>query len=130
MEQAEKHDAGLQAHWAFAIVPLSILVVSVPLVVYLIGSESFFPFTFDKYAVAYGEAEKFVPQIMVISALLATAAAAFAYLFAKRSRSEEGSEAKAVHSVFLSGVRDLSQPVLILVAAWMLGAVVSPARCC
>lgn len=116
----------MEKNWLFAIVPIAVLVLSVPTVSYIIGSDSFFPLSFSKFAEAYGAAEQYVPQIMVASALLAALVGAITYMWSRLSSKDAmDHESPSVVSVFFSGIRDLSQPVLILVAAWMLGGTIS-----
>ena len=73
-----------------------------------------------RFAQSYANAEIYVPQILVASSLLASLVAAGSYAFARR-----GSAAKGEVKVFLSGVREIAGPALILIAAWMLGAAIS-----
>jgi len=67
-------DAG--GHWAFAVVPVLVLAFSIPALAYVIGAESVRPFSLGKFARAYGAAESHVPQILVLSSLLAALVAA------------------------------------------------------
>lgn len=109
------------SHWGMAIIPIAVLTLSIPVLTYLIGSEVLLPFSLGKFAEAYGRAEAYVPQILVASSLLASLVAAVAFILARRP-SEAG---PPVASVFLGGVREIAVPVLILIAAWMLGAAIS-----
>ncbi len=107
-------------HWGLAIIPIAVLTLSIPTLTYVIGSEALLPLSLSKFAESYGEAEVYVPQILVASSILASLVAAGSYAFARR-----GSVAKSEARVFLSGVREIAGPVLILIAAWMLGAAIS-----
>ncbi len=107
-------------HWGLAIIPIAVLTLSIPTLTYVIGSEALLPFSLSKFAESYGKAEVYVPQILVASSLLASLVAGLTYAFARR-----GSAAKNEARVFLSGVREIAGPVLILIAAWMLGAAIS-----
>ncbi|HKK19271.1 MAG TPA: Na+/H+ antiporter NhaC family protein [Opitutales bacterium] len=122
----DEGSAGVQAsHWGIAIVPILVLAISIPLMSYLIGAEKWWPFNLSKFANAYAAAEGHVPQIMVASSMLAAAVAGLTYnLVRHRSRNLATSRHPAFR-VFLSGVRDLFGPVCILLAAWMLGGVIS-----
>jgi Na+/H+ antiporter NhaC len=114
-------EADSAGHWAFGIVPIFVLVTAVPFLTYAIGADGFFPFSLEKFAEAYGRAEANVPQILVGASLLASLAAAVAC-----ARAGRGDPARArTVPVFLGGVRDLAGPVLILLAAWMLGSAIS-----
>jgi Na+/H+ antiporter NhaC len=97
-----------------------VLTLSIPILTYVIGSEALLPFSLSKFAESYGKAEAYVPQILVASSIMASLVAALSYAFARRGRSASN-EAR----VFLSGVREIVGPVLILIAAWMLGAAIS-----
>ncbi|MEC7280713.1 MAG: Na+/H+ antiporter NhaC family protein, partial [Verrucomicrobiota bacterium] len=107
-------------HWGLAIIPIAVLTLSIPTLTYVIGSEALLPFSLSKFAESYGKAEVYVPQILVASSILASLVAGFTYAFARR-----GSVAKSEVRVFLSGMREIAGPVLILIAAWMLGAAIS-----
>lgn len=107
-------------HWGLAIIPIAALTLSIPTLTYVIGSEALLPFSLSKFAESYGKAEVYVPQILVASSILASLVAGFTYAFARR-----GSVAKSEVRVFLSGMREIAGPVLILIAAWMLGAAIS-----
>ena len=145
-EQGTRPDASLageanavtESHWALAIFPIAVLTCSIPLFSYVIGSETLWPFTLAKFAEAYGRAEVYVPQILVVSSLLATVVAALAFAYARRIRTAKQDAASACGSavrrvrkipgalaIFLAGVREIIGPVLILMAAWMLGAAIS-----
>ena len=115
-DEAKAVDAG--HHWLLAIIPIGVLTLSIPLLSYLIGAEELLPFSLAKFADAYAVAEQHVPLILVLSSVIASLVAA-AFIFGQRSTSLR------VVPVFLSGVRDLLGPVAILLAAWMLGAVIS-----
>lgn len=126
-----------QSHWGLAIFPIVMLTLSIPLLSYVIGTEDFWPFSLVKFAEAYGRAEVYVPQILVVSSLFASLAAALAYLYARRLPSGQISSDRrqreagklpskpGVAAVFLSGVREIAGPVCILIAAWMLGLAIS-----
>ena len=140
------------SHWGLAIIPIAVLTLSIPVLTYVIGSQALLPFSLSKFAQAYGAAEGYVPQILVASSILASLVAALAYsvarrgsddcvsrrsLFAKsdpqspsnranRDEFREGTRAAtSAARTFLSGVREIAVPVLILIAAWMLGAAIS-----
>ena len=107
-------------HWGLAIIPIAVLTLSIPTLTYVIGSEALLPFSLSKFAESYGKAEVYVPQILVASSILASLVAGFTYALARR-----GFVAKSEVRVFLSGMREIAGPVLILIAAWMLGAAIS-----
>lgn len=119
----------VRSHWAFAIVPIAVLTLSIPLLSYALGAETLLPFNLEKFAEAYGRAESFVPQILVAASLLASLVAAVTYSFGRRhyfaNSAGDAVAIQGVARVFFSGVRDIARPVLILVAAWMLGAAIS-----
>jgi len=108
------------SHWGLAIIPIAMLTFSIPVLTYIIGSEALLPFSLSKFAAAYGNAESYVPQILVASSILASLVAAVAYSVAGKGRSAANGG-----TVFLSGVREIAGPVLVLIAAWMLGAAIS-----
>ena len=108
-----------RSHWLIAILPISVVALSVPLISYAIGADSFWPISLAKFANAYAVAESSVPVILVVSSVLGTVIAAiFLAIFGT------GQGARVV-PVFFAGVRDLLGPVAILLAAWMLGGVIS-----
>ena len=108
------------SHWGLAIVPIAVLTFSIPVLTYVIGSDALWPFSLSKFAAAYGNAESYVPQILVASSILASLVATVAYSIAGKGRAAANGG-----KVFLSGVREIAGPVLILIAAWMLGAAIS-----
>ncbi|MEO0508726.1 MAG: Na+/H+ antiporter NhaC family protein [Verrucomicrobiota bacterium] len=112
------------SHWVMAIAPIAVLVFSIPICSYMIGAEKLLPFNLQKFAEAYSIAEKHVPKILVLSSLIASITAAAALLIRYRSVNEI-SQRRRIGRTFLSGVRDLSGPVCILLAAWMLGSAIS-----
>ena len=112
------------SHWGLAIVPIAVLTLSIPVLTYWIGSESLLPFSLSKFAESYGKAEAYVPQILVASSVLASLVAAGAYRVSGRGARELGQN-KAITATFLGGVREIAGPVLVLIAAWMLGAAIS-----
>jgi Na+/H+ antiporter NhaC len=116
----EPEEAVQASHWGLAIIPIAVLTLSIPILSYVIGSVALLPFSLSKFAESYGKAELYVPQILVASSILASLVAAGSYAFARRGRS-----AKNEARVFLSGVREIGMPVLILIAAWMLGGAIS-----
>jgi len=107
-------------HWGLAIVPILVLTLSIPLLTYVIGAESLFPFSLSKFAQAYGRAETYVPQILVAASALATLVAAAAL-----TRTAKTPVRFSAGTVFLSGVREIAKPTVVLIAAWMLGAAIS-----
>jgi len=115
-----REEAVQASHWGLAIIPIAVLTLSIPVLTYVIGSEALLPFSLSKFAESYGKAEAYVPQILVASSILASLVAAGSYAFARR-----GCVAKNEARVFLSGVREIAGPVLILIAAWMLGGAIS-----
>ena len=114
---------GAVNHLGLAVVPTALLILSIPVLSYLIGTDSVFPFSLEKFAEAYAVAETHVPEILVASSILAALVAGLTFRLSGLARSE-GSARRPSH-VFVSGVRDLSGPVLILLAAWMLGSAIS-----
>ena len=116
----EREEDVQASHWGLAIIPIVVLTLSIPVLTYVIGSEALLPFSLSKFAESYGKAEAYVPQILVASSILASLVAAGSYAFARRGR-VTSNEAR----VFLSGVREIAGPVLILIAAWMLGGAIS-----
>lgn len=107
-------------HWGLAIVPILVLTFSIPLLTYVIGSESLLPFSLSKFAQAYGRAESYVPQILVAASVLASLVAAAALMTTAKTRAHS-----PAGTVFLSGVREIAKPTVVLIAAWMLGAAIS-----
>ena len=107
-------------HWGLAIIPIALLTLSIPVLTYVIGAEALLPFSLSKFAESYGKAEAYVPQILVASSILASLVAGLTYAYAR-----QGFVAKSEVKVFLYGVREVARPVLILIAAWMLGAAIS-----
>lgn len=125
-DQPEKESEALQAsHWGIAVVPILVLSLSIPIMSYLIGADSWWPFSFSKFATAYAAAETHVPQVMVASSLLAATVAGVTYWLSGRRQTTAGIKKSSALRIFLSGVRDISGPVCILLAAWMLGRVIS-----
>lgn len=120
---ASKVEASHMSHWGLAIFPICVLTLSIPILTYIIGSEALWPFTLSKFANAYGQAEGYVPQILVASSVLASLVAAFTYAYSKRAHSDESRSGGTI-STFLSGVREIAKPVWVLIAAWMLGAAI------
>ena len=112
------------SHWGLAIVPIAVLTLSIPVLTYWIGSEALWPFSLSKFAEAYGKAENYVPQILVASSVLASLVAAVAYGLSRHGACELG-QGKRITATFLGGVREIAGPVLVLIAAWMLGAAIS-----
>ena len=110
-------------HWGLAIVPILVLTFSIPLLTYVIGAESLLPFSLSKFAQAYGRAESYVPQILVAASVLASLVAAAA-LMSTAKTTKTGAQSSAGR-VFLSGVREIAKPTVVLIAAWMLGAAIS-----
>jgi Na+/H+ antiporter NhaC len=111
------------AHWLSAIIPICVLTVSIPVISYCIGvSGDLLPFSLERFASAYAEAEKYVPEILVLSGFVASIAATVALWL--QHRTVVASKPKA-SIVFISGVRELMNPVFILIAAWMLGAAIN-----
>lgn len=132
-ERAARRDANLllgetqplpesKGAWLGAIVPIGVLAFSVPVLTYWIGAESFWPISLSKFAPAYAAAEQHVPLILVASSVLASLVAA-GFLF--MGKTAAAVKQAAVGPVFLGGVRDLLGPLAILLAAWMLGAVIT-----
>jgi Na+/H+ antiporter NhaC len=116
-------DMEVQAsHWGLAIVPIAVLTLLVPVLTYVIGSEALLPFSLGKFAASYAVAEAYVPQILVASSVLASLVAGGSYLYAK---SQLTHATLSTPKVFLKGVQDIAWPVMILLAAWMLGAAIS-----
>ncbi|MGC6424390.1 MAG: Na+/H+ antiporter NhaC family protein [Lentimonas sp.] len=112
------------SHWGLAIIPIGVLTLSIPLLSYWIGSEALFPFSLSKFAESYGRAEDHVPQILVASSILAAVVAGLTFKLSRKSTTS-GVEIEGVTTVFMSGVREIAGPVMILLAAWMLGASIS-----
>ncbi|MGJ8637809.1 MAG: Na+/H+ antiporter NhaC family protein [Opitutaceae bacterium] len=118
--------SGRASHWGLAIVPIAVLTLSIPVLSYWVGSESLLPFSLSKFAEAYGKAESYVPQILVASSVIASLVAALTLSLSKRvNYASEPTDRVSTFVVFLSGVREIASPVLILIAAWMLGAAIS-----
>jgi Na+/H+ antiporter NhaC len=119
-------ERGHVSHWGLAIVPIAVLTLSIPVLTYWIGSEALLPFRLSKFAESYGRAEAYVPQILVASSVLASLVAAVAYGLSRRAvRSSERTQGRTSGATFLGGVREIAGPVLVLIAAWMLGAAIS-----
>ncbi len=107
-------------HWGLAIVPILVLTFSIPLLTYVIGAESLLPFSLSKFAQAYARAETYVPQILVAASVLSSLVAAAALMRTAKTRVRS-----LAGKVFLSGVREIAKPTVVLIAAWMLGAAIS-----
>ncbi len=114
-----KEDLG--NHWLLALIPIVILTLLVPILTYFVGSDSILPINFNKIAEAYGRAETYVPHILIASSVLATIFAAFTYSITGSVEFRK----KPVYSIFFRGVREITRPICILIAAWMLGAAIS-----
>lgn len=112
------------SHWGLAIIPICVLTLSIPVLTYTIGSDALWPFSLSKFADAYGRAEGYVPQILVASSLLASVVAAITFAYSKGAHRGELSSVGTA-AIFWGGVREIAKPVLILIAAWMLGAAIS-----
>lgn len=110
-------------HWLSAVVPVAVLVVSVPLSAYLMGTATPWPLTPASFAEAYAAAEAQVPKILVLSAVVASLVAALS-LVLHRKRSGAAST-PSLARIYLGGVRELLGPIGILFAAWMLGSAMS-----
>lgn len=110
---------GRSVHWLWAILPILVLTLSVPVLAYLIGSDNLWPLSFERFADAYALAESHVPVILVASSLLASLVAGLAC----QMNASGPSGGKLLH-VFIEGCRALMGPVVILIAAWMLGTVI------
>ncbi|PXA05067.1 hypothetical protein DDZ13_03625 [Coraliomargarita sinensis] len=122
---SDESDDNHVSHWGIAVVPILVLALSIPIMSYLIGAESWWPVNLLKFAQAYAAAESHVPQIMVASCLLAAVVAGITYALAHSRRADARIVKKGAFRVFLSGVRDISGPVCILLAAWMLGRAIA-----
>jgi Na+/H+ antiporter NhaC len=112
------------SHWGLAIIPICVLTLSIPVLTYVIGSDGLWPFSMSKFAVAYGRAEGYVPQILVVSSILASVVAATTFAYSKAAH-RGGLSLESTVVTFLSGVREIAKPVSILIAAWMLGAAIN-----
>jgi Na+/H+ antiporter NhaC len=121
-DEIQSDEGIVPSHWLLAIVPILVLTFSIPSLTYWIGSDTLWPFSFEKFAQAYGAAERHVPQILVASSILASVVAGLAWLKGNRGR---GNRPRDVGSVFFGGVRDLLGPVGVLFTAWMLGSAIS-----
>ena len=109
-------------HWSLALIPIGVLTLLVPILVYFIGSDSVLPLSLNKIAESFSRADIYVPYILIASCLLATFVAAFTYSIAE---SVDSRKKETACSVFFAGVREITRPVCILIAAWMLGASIS-----
>ncbi|MGC6455749.1 MAG: Na+/H+ antiporter NhaC family protein [Coraliomargaritaceae bacterium] len=105
--------------WWRAIVPILVVTLSIPLICYWIGADTWFPFSLAKFAQAYAAAENSVPWILIGASLAGSLVAAFLLVVSGPRH------APRVAPVFFSGVRELLGPVAILLAAWLLGGVIS-----
>ncbi len=119
---SNQNEAVSPSHWLLAIIPIFVLTSSIPLITYLIGADTLFPFTLEKFATAYGEAESYVPQILVLSSMVASVVAGVAFW---RSVGCQQRVKSSIASTYIGGIRDLIGPVAILMVAWMLGAAIS-----
>ena len=124
MSEAGHEQEVQMSHWGLAIVPICVLTLSIPVLTYIIGSDALWPFSLSKFADAYGRAEGYVPQILVASSILASVVAAITFAYSRRAH-RGGLSSETTVATFLSGVREIAKPVLILIAAWMLGAAIS-----
>tara|TARA_R100000027_G_scaffold38992_1_gene28874 strand:+ start:13680 stop:15320 length:1641 start_codon:yes stop_codon:yes gene_type:complete len=109
-------DTDTNGHWLHAVLPVLVLILSIPVAAYWIGSETLWPLTPSTFADAYAEAEQYVPQILVLSSVLASLIAMIPLV---------GKGARTTSRVYLGGIRDLLIPVGILLSAWMLGSVIT-----
>ena len=105
--------------WVAAVLPIGVLIFTVPLLAYLLGREAGSDFSLATFGEAYARAEGQVPYILIGASLLASAVAAL-FLFAKRPPQSIGE----VADVYKRGVFDLAKPALILISAWMLAGAV------
>ena len=103
---------------ASALIPLAVLLASFLLGFLILGGEGpLLPLTRDKLVAAFGSDAG--PLVMVLAALLATVAAFVLYPGAGSGRRPSPALA------YGRGLADMVPPLLILLAAWMLGSVVS-----
>ncbi|TVP82505.1 MAG: hypothetical protein EA353_00330, partial [Puniceicoccaceae bacterium] len=117
---------GSDAPWWGAILPIFLLVISIPFFIYAIGSEEMLPFSAEKFGAAYAAAENHVPLVLVASSVLASLVAGLVFLRYKRQACGGFFAAGiAASGGFLRGVRDLLLPVGVLLMAWMLGSATS-----
>ncbi len=101
---------------ASALAPLAVLLAAFFLGFYLLGTDGpLLPVTRDKVVAAFGSDAG--PLVMVLAGLVATAAAMLLFpRTAPRRFARSG-------AAFLDGARTMLGPVMILVAAWILGSV-------
>ncbi|QQL44766.1 Na+/H+ antiporter NhaC family protein [Sulfuriroseicoccus oceanibius] len=98
-----------------AVVPIGFLIIGLLVGLYLDGAEgAMAPFTLEKVSAAFGNAN--AALVLVVVSLLACVLG-FGMNFGPIR--DQGGNAGAV---FLSGVRNLLRPVLILVSAWLLSS--------
>ena len=103
---------------ASALVPLAVLLAAFFAGFYLLGTAgALLPVTRDKIVAAFGGDAG--PLVMVLAGLVATLAAAVLFPAPGPRR------AALAGAAFLDGARTMLGPVVILVAAWMLGSVLA-----
>jgi len=97
-----------------ALVPLAVLVGSIMLLFYLWEARPLWPPTWEKIALAFSSGDGAL--ILVLGSILGVAAAWFFY---PRDREEM----PRALPTFVGGVRSLMVPLIVLLAAWILGSV-------
>ena len=108
-------DAGAEPPAASALAPLSVLLLGFLLGFYLLGTDGpLLPVTRAKVVAAFGADAG--PLVMVLAGLAASLAAALLFPAPPARRAARAGAA------FVEGVRAMLPPVVILVAAWILGS--------
>ncbi len=99
-------------HWAVAVIPVFILLISIFLGMYLNGAKCLYPVTFKGIADAFGNANS---ALVLVCASAVASLAAF-LCFPKRVGQEVPSK------IYLEGMQSLFLPILILIGAWVLAS--------
>ena len=102
-------------HWAVAVIPLVVLIVTLIGGIYFWGDEIHpWPVTKDKVVAAFGGSH------VVVARVCASAVGAFSAFLMYPRRRRENKDSPA--AVFQGGVQTLFIPVTILLGAWVLGS--------
>jgi Na+/H+ antiporter NhaC len=123
VDNAAPIDAGAVEHdtrgsIASALIPLIVLLISFFIFFLVLGSpRPILPFRWDKTVAAFGSDAG--PLVLILSGVSATAVAALLFPPHPRGRCHGVAEA------FVRGVRTMIGPVFILLAAWILGSVIT-----
>ena len=98
------------------LIPIAALVLSISCGFYIDGNQSYLPITVEKVSNAFSQADTM--KILNISALISIAITAFLLM-------KQGKSSISISERLRSGIVSMLQPLLILIAAWLLGSVIS-----